>query len=101
MSLDLIADKSTLVKVMAGAISHQTITLANAGPDLCPHMVSTVDNELRCHYGYWYMRFVFFCNDLLLTSIYKVVRQDHASNLNLMFWYSCLSIHLYQMLSID
>ena len=45
-SLVLSDDKSTLVQVMAGAISQQAITWTNVDLDPCCHMVSLGHNVL-------------------------------------------------------
>ena len=47
MSLDLMDDKSTLVRVMLGVIRQQAITWADVDPDLSGHMASLGHNELR------------------------------------------------------
>ena len=46
LSLDLTADRSTLVQVMAWCVRQQAITWNNVDPDLCHHMTLLGLNEL-------------------------------------------------------
>ena len=50
MPQDLTIEKSTLVQVMLGTLRQQAITWANVDPNLCCHMASLGNNELKAYF---------------------------------------------------